>query len=108
MSRFYRLSIIDVHVLEVVVELPDSFVERYPADFINAVLNQAAADAVRQRWRMIHPNRDYPPTMPEHFQIEPLSDFDPKTVGPGFGPFHYKTPIDAVSYITKTPSGLVF
>ena len=110
MSRFYRLSITEVNVLEVIVELPDSFVERYATDtdFLNNTLNLAAADAVRQRWKMIHPNRDYPPIMPEHFQIEPLSDFDPKTVGPGFGPFHYKAPIGAVSYITKTPSGLAF
>jgi len=57
---------------------------------------------------MIHPDEDYPPTMPQHFQIEPLLEFDPGTVGYGFGPFHFKTPIGAVSYITKTASGLVF
>jgi hypothetical protein len=108
MSRLYRLSIIEVNVLEVVVELPDSFVETYPAAFINSVLNQAAADAVRQRWRMIHLNEDYPPTMPEDFQIEPLSDFDPESVGPGLGPFYYKVPIGSISYITKAPSGLAF
>jgi hypothetical protein len=43
-----------------------------------------------------------------YFQIEPLSDFDRNTVGPGFGPFHFNAPVDAVAYIIKAHSGLVF
>src|ERR1700756_1846177 len=90
---FYRLSITELaSTLEVVVELRDTFVEKYPAEFIKNTLRQAATDAIRQRWKMIHPNTDYPPNMPEHFQIEPLADFDRNTVGPGFGPFHFKAP----------------
>jgi hypothetical protein len=108
MSRFYRLSITEVNLLEVIVELRDTFVEKYPAEFINNTLSQAATDAIRQRWKMIHPNTDYPPNMPEHFQIEPLSDFDRNTVGPAFGPFHFNAPVGAVAYIIKAPSGLVF
>jgi hypothetical protein len=109
MSRYYRLSITELaSTLEVVVALLDKFVQTYPADFVNRCLNQAAADAVLQRWKMIHPNKDYPPIMPQNFEIEPLSDFDPSTVGLGFGPFHFTTPIGAVSYITKAPSGLTF
>jgi hypothetical protein len=46
--------------------------------------------------------------MPEHFQIEPLSDFDRNIVGPAFGPFHFNAPVGAVAYIIKAPSGLVF
>jgi hypothetical protein len=61
MSRFYRLSITEINLLEVIVELRDSFVEKYPAEFINNTLGQAATDAIRQRWKMIHPNTDYPP-----------------------------------------------
>jgi hypothetical protein len=57
---------------------------------------------------MIHPDKDYPPIMPQNFEIEPFLDFDPSTVGYGFGPFHFKTPTSAVSYITKVPSGLAF
>jgi hypothetical protein len=40
--------------LEVVVELRDTFVEKYPAEFINNTLSQAATDAICQRWKMIH------------------------------------------------------
>ena len=108
MSRFYRLTISGANPLEVIVELHDTFAERYPAEFINNTLSQAATDAIRQRWKMSHPNTDDPPNMPEHFQIEPLSDFDRNTVGPGFGPFHFKAPVSAVSYIVRAPSGLVF
>ena len=92
MSRFYRLSITEISLLEVIVELRDTFVEKYPAEFLDNTLSQAATDAIRQRWKMIHPNTDYPPNMPEHFQIEPLSDFDRNTVGPGFGPFFSMPP----------------
>jgi|ERR1700741_505947 hypothetical protein len=106
MSRFYRLT--EVNVLEVIVELHDTVVEEYPSEFINNTLSQAATEAIRQRWKMTHPNTEYPSNIPEHFQIEPLADFDRNTVGPGFGPFHFKAPIGAVAYIIKAPSGLVF
>jgi hypothetical protein len=109
MSHYYRLSITELaSTLEVVVSLLDNFVRRYPAGFVNRCLNEAAADAVRQRWAIIHPHEDYPPIMPHHFEIEPLSGFDPSTVPYGYGPFHYRTPIGAVSYITRPTSGLVF
>lgn len=109
MSQFYRLSITELaSTLEVVVALLDNFVQRYPADFVDRCLNQAAADAVLQRWMIIHPDEDLPPIMPRHFEIEPLPGFDPRTVGYGYGPFHYRTPIGAVSYITRPTSVLVF
>jgi hypothetical protein len=39
----YRLSITELtSTLEVVVELPDTFVEKYFADFINRRMNEAA------------------------------------------------------------------
>jgi hypothetical protein len=76
-SRFYRLTITGTNPLEVIVELRDTFAERYPIEFINNTLKPSGAtDGILQRWKMIHPNTDYPPNIPEHFQIEPLSDFD--------------------------------
>lgn len=75
MNRFYRLSITELaSTLEVVVELPGRLLEGQPNDVLHHRLNEAAADAVRQRWRMIHPNEDYPPIMPEHFEIEALEE----------------------------------
>jgi hypothetical protein len=109
MSHYYRLSRTEwACTLEVIVALPGNFVQRYPADFVNQCLNQAAADAVVQRWRIAHPDKDLPPIMPHDFEIESLSDFHPSTVGSGYGPFHYRTPIGAVSYITRPTSVLVF
>jgi hypothetical protein len=92
----------------VIVELRETFAEKYPAEFINNTLSKAATDAICRRWKMIHPNTDYPPKMPEHFQIEPLSDFARNTVDPSFGPFHYNAPVGAIAFIIKGPSGLVF
>jgi hypothetical protein len=75
-------------------------------DVLHHRLNEAAADAVRQRWRMIHPNEDYPPIIPEHFEIEALEEFSLSGIAPGFGPF--TTLIGARAYITRFPSGLAF
>ncbi len=73
MSRFYRLTITErVATLEVIVELPGSLWEGQSKDVVHPRLNVVAADAVRQRWRMLHPEEDYPPIMPEHFELEPL------------------------------------
>jgi hypothetical protein len=106
MSRFFRLTITErVATLEVIVELPGSLWEGQSKDVVHPRLNVVAADAVRQRWRMIHPKEDYPPIMPEHFEIEPLGDFSQSGVAPGFGPFSV---LGARAYITKFPSGLAF
>jgi hypothetical protein len=108
MSRFYRLTITErVATLEVIVELPGSLWEGQSKDVVHPRLNVVAADAVRQRWRMLHPDEPYPVIMPERFEIQSLSDFDSNMMvaAPGFGPFSV---LGARAYITKFPSGLAF
>lgn len=109
MSRFYRLSINEVDAFEVIVVHPDTFLQRYATDtdFVNSTLDRAAHDALCQQWKAINRTED-PPPLPERFKIEPISGFDPSSVHPCLGPFHYITPIGTVSYITKGPSWLGF
>jgi hypothetical protein len=84
MSQFFRLSTSELaSILELVVEVPDHL------SVGNRYLNEVAGKTVARRWRGLHPDQSDPPRFPENFEIEALSNFDPKSVWPQYGPFEF-------------------
>jgi hypothetical protein len=84
MSQFFRLSTSELaSILELVVDLPDHL------SVGNRYLNEVAGKTVALRWRALHPDQLDPPRFPENFEIKALSNFDPKSVWPQYGPFEF-------------------
>jgi hypothetical protein len=89
MSQFFRLSTSELaSILELVIEVPDHL------SVGNRYLNEVAGKTVARRWRGLHPDQSDPPRFPENFEIETLSNFDPKSVWPQYGSFeiHERNP----------------
>jgi hypothetical protein len=107
MRRFYKLSITEISgVIEVVVVLRGDLLKDAANDLLERKLNETATEAVAHQFKRVHPNDPEPPYWPTHFTIEPLSTWDPKSVGPG-------TPLirsqnGALVWITRPTSVLVY
>ena len=100
MSQLFRLSTSELaSILELVVEAPDHL------SVGNRYLNEVAGKTVARRWRGLHPDQSDPPRFPENFEIEPLSNFDPKSVWPQYGPFEFTNGI--LVWITRPIPSLI-
>src|ERR1700747_3220327 len=94
MSQFFRLS-----TSELVVDVRDHL------SVGNRYLNEVAGKAVARRLRPLHPDQSDPPRFPENFEIEALSNFDPKSVWPQYGPFEFTNGIRV--WITRPIPSLI-